>query len=82
MCDRQELLPVIIKLLFSKLLKNKGTRNKKSIGTRRNIVYQFLSGLNPKTEFPIFFKELLEPLGLGFILETNIDEENLPRLRQ
>jgi len=62
--DRLEVLPFIIKLLISKLLKKRGSINKKSINVRRNIVYQFLSGLDPKTEFPLFFKELLEPLGL------------------
>ena len=71
--DRLEVLPVIIKLLFSKLLKKKGSINKKSIHTRRNIVYAFLSGLDPKTEFPLFFKELLEPLNLSDLLEESAD---------
>ena len=53
--------------------------NKKNIHTRRNIVYAFLSGLDPATEFPIFFKELLEPLGLSDIIEHNrsIDSEQI-----
>ncbi len=37
--DRLEVLPVIIKLLFSKLLKKKGVINKKNFHTRLNIVY-------------------------------------------
>ena len=37
--DRLEVLPFIIKLLFSKLMKKKGAINKKNIFTRRNIVY-------------------------------------------
>ena len=67
-----EVLPVIIKLLFSKLLKKRGVLNKKSLQQRRNIIYQFLSGLDPANEFPIFFKELLEPLGLQI---ENSDQE-------
>lgn len=63
------MLPFIIKLLFSKLLRKKGAINKKTIFTRRNIVYQFLSGLDPLTEYQMFFKELLEPLGIKDILE-------------
>ena len=55
-------------------MKKKGAINKKSIFTRRNIVYQFLSGLDPVGEFQMFFTELLEPLGLGFVLEiTDIE---------
>ena len=75
--DRLDVLPVIVKLLFSKLMKKKGMINKKNIHTRRNIVYAFLSGLDPATEFPIFFKELLEPLGLSDIIEDkrSIDSE-------
>jgi hypothetical protein len=46
--------------------------NKKSLQQRRNIVYQFLSGLEPVSEFPIFFKEVLEPLGLT-IKDVDID---------
>jgi len=49
--DRQDLLPIIIKLMFSKMLRRKGAINKKSIRTRRNIVYMFMSNLDPHTEF-------------------------------
>ena len=69
--DRLDVLPFIVKLLFSKLMKKKGMINKKNIHTRRNIVYAFLSGLDPASEFQIFFKELLEPLGLSDILESD-----------
>jgi hypothetical protein len=75
--DRAEVLPLIIKLLFSKILKKKGAINKKSIKTRRNIVYQFMTGLDPATEFSLFFSELLAPLGLtenGEILSMEILE--------
>lgn len=34
-------------------------------------MYQFLSGLDPATEYPLFFQELLEPLGL------NINEKDV-----
>lgn len=37
--DRSAMLPVIIKLLQSKLLQKKGAINKKNLYTRRNIVY-------------------------------------------
>ncbi len=65
------MLPFIVKLLFSKLLKKKGVVNKKSLMQRRIIVYQFFAGLDPITEFPIVFKELLNPLGLEL---TNLDQ--------
>ena len=71
--DRLQVLPVIIKLLFSKLLKKKGAINKKSIHTRRNIVYAFLSGLDPQSEYPLFFKELLEPLNLADLLDVGVE---------
>ena len=54
-----------MKILFSKLVKKRGAINKNnSIDDRRNVVYIFLSSLDPVTEFPLFFKELLEPLNL------------------
>lgn len=71
--DRQDVLPIVVKLLFSKLFKKKGVINQKSIGTRRTIVFQFLAGLDPSTEFPIFFKELLAPLGLAEAMELGKD---------
>ena len=70
--DRLDLLPVIIKLLFSKLVKKKGAINKNSnINDRRNVVYIFLSSLDPETEFPLFFRELLEPLNLSDLISNN-----------
>jgi len=62
--DRLDMLPIIIKLMFSKMLRRRGAINKKSIRTRRNIVYMFMSNLDPNTEFQLFFKELFTPLGL------------------
>ena len=74
--DRLDLLPVIIKLLFSKLVKKKGAINKNSnINDRRNVVYIFLSSLDPETEFPLFFQELLEPLNLSDL--NNNDSHNI-----
>jgi len=75
--DRLEVLPYIIKILFSKLLRKKGAINKKKIDTRRNIVYQFLSGLDPKSEFQLFFDELLEPLGIKTLLDDDVIREDL-----
>jgi len=40
---RLEVLPIIIKLLLSKLIKKKGAINMKTIHTRRTIVYSFMS---------------------------------------
>ena len=78
--DRQELLPFIIKLLFSKLLKKKGAINKNnSIGDRRNIVYIFLSSLDPQTEFSLFFKELLDPLDLSEIVDREVDDDYIKK---
>jgi hypothetical protein len=57
-------LPLVIKLLFSKMLKRRGAINKKHVKVRKNIVYTFLASLDVKTEFPLFFEELLSPLGL------------------
>jgi len=42
---RAEVVRVIIKLLQAKVLKKKGSGSKKSVGTRRNIVYSFFAGL-------------------------------------
>ena len=81
--DRLDLLPIIIKLLFSKLVKKKGAINKNSsINERRNVVYIFLSSLDPTTEYPLFFRELLEPLNLVDLIddETINDEQIKQRL--
>ena len=70
--DRLDLLPIIIKLLFSKLVKKAGAINKNnSISDRRNVVFIFLSSLDPATEYALFFKELLEPFDLAELIETN-----------
>lgn len=37
--DRQVVLPIIIKILLSKLIKKKGSINQKSIYARRSIIY-------------------------------------------
>lgn len=49
--DRQQVLPIIIKILQSKLVHKKGVVNKKSLFVRRNLIYQFFASLNPATEF-------------------------------
>lgn len=75
------MLPFIIKLLFSKLLKKKGVINNKSVFARRNIVYQFLSGLDPVTEFHLFFNELLEPLGIKEFLSKDMGHEEEAQIK-
>lgn len=63
--DRADVLPVVIKLLQSKLLQRRGAINKKSIFTRRNIVYQFVSTFNKETELPIVINEVLATVNLS-----------------
>ena len=54
------------------MVKKKGAINKNSsISDRRNIVYIFLSSLDPATEFPLFFRELLEPLNLSDLIDDD-----------
>lgn len=61
---RLSVLPVVVKLLLSKIQKKKGAINKKTVYTRRNIVYNFMATLKVGPELDIFFNELLEPLSL------------------
>ncbi len=61
---RLEVLPIIIKLLLSKLIKKKGAINQKTVHTRRSIVFNFMASLNPDNELKLFFNELLSPLDL------------------
>lgn len=69
------MLPIIIKLLQSKLHhKKKGAVNKKSVHVRRNIVYQFLATFNVDSEFPFAINELLSPISLS--LPTLSAQEN------
>lgn len=56
---RIDVLPIIIKLMLSKLIKKKGAINQKSVHTRRTIVYSFMSQLKPETELKLFLNELL-----------------------
>jgi hypothetical protein len=62
--DRADVLPVIVRLLFSKLSLQSGKGKLKQLNDRRTIIYQFYASLDPETEYPIFFKELLQPLGI------------------
>lgn len=68
--DRSLMLPLIIKILQSKLQQKRGAINKKSLYVRRNIIYQFYATLNPETEFAFVINQLLEPIGLT-IADTN-----------
>jgi hypothetical protein len=61
---RKDVLPIVIKLLQSKLLRKKGSINKKGIQVRRNIVYQFFSSLESH-EFRLFFDEVLSAVKSG-----------------
>ena len=76
--DREVILPLIVKLLQSKLLQKRGAINKKSLLTRRNIVYQLYATFNVETELPLFINELLEPLNLT--METCDSDALLERL--
>ena len=62
--DREAILPLIVKLLQSKLLQKRGAINKKSLLTRRNIVYNLYATFNTESELPLVINELLEPLNL------------------
>ena len=61
---RMEVLPLIIKLLLSKLIKKKGAINMKTVHTRRSIVYNFMANLDPETELKLFFNELFHNFDL------------------
>ena len=76
--DREVILPLIVKLLQSKLLQKRGAINKKSLLTRRNIVYQLYATFNVETELPLIINELLEPLNLT--METCDSDALLERL--
>lgn len=66
------MLPVIIRILLSHVLKKKGQQ--KNWHARLNIVYTFLSNLNPETEYPLVFAELLNPIGLNI---KDLTEESI-----
>ncbi len=68
---RVDVLPIVIKLLLSKLIKKKGAINKKTVHTRRTIVYSFMGQLKPENELKLFLNELL----FGF--DIKIDDEYL-----
>ena len=69
--DRAQMLPIIIKLLQSKLKQKKGVINKKSIFVRRNLIYQFMATFDKIEEFPLILNELLSPFALSL---ENINE--------
>ena len=61
--ERKVLLPYIIRMLNSKLLKKRGKANRKSIVTRRKIVYKFLAELKNE-DLDIFIRQAIEPFNL------------------
>ena len=79
---RMDVLPIVIKLLLSKLIKKKGAINMKTVHTRRTIVYQFMSQLNPETELKIFFNELLSTFDILIDDESLFDPMNNEKLRE
>ncbi|CDW84473.1 small subunit processome component 20 homolog [Stylonychia lemnae] len=70
---RNEILPIVIKLLLSKLLKKKGSINQKTVFTRRNIVYNFMSSLNPDTELFMFINETLSAFEINYKDHKDLD---------
>ena len=53
------MLPIVIKMLLSKLISKKGAINKKSIHIRRNIVFVFMASLSTEEELKLLFDEIL-----------------------
>ena len=72
--EKDILLPYIIRILNTKLLKKKGKANRKSLETKRTIVYRFLSSLS-KEDLKIFIAQVIEPFGLS--IEDVKDQEIL-----
>lgn len=79
---RLDVLPIVIRLLLSKLIKKKGAINQKTVHTRRTIVYQFMSQLNPQTELKLFFNELLSPFDLDIDEPVVADSTQTKELRE
>lgn len=63
--ERKIVLPYVIRILNTKLLKKRGKSNRKSIETRRKIVYRFLSKLTNE-DLKIFISQVIEPFNLTF----------------
>ena len=54
---RDHILPLLIRILLSKLFKKKGKDSKRNLHSKRNLVYQFFSSLSAR-ELALFFEEL------------------------
>lgn len=65
---RKTVIPVIIRLLQSKLVRKKGA--KKTIQVRRNLVYEFFSSLS-ENEFRLLFDEVLAPFKRGRLCDQS-----------
>lgn len=76
--DRASVLPIVIKLLQSKLQQQKGAINKKSIFSRRSLVFQFYATFDKETEFPLIVDELLQ--GVGLTVKNCMDDSLLDKL--
>ena len=64
----------MIRILLTKLQKKKGQINKKSIHVRRNIVYSFLSNLDPQQELVLVFNELFSEFGITLQKDLEMKE--------
>jgi len=63
--ERKVILPYIIRILNTKLLRKVGKSNRKSLETRRKIVYRFLSKLAHE-DLEMFISQVIEPFNLTF----------------
>ena len=84
---RLDVLPIVIKILLSKLIKKKGAINQKTVHVRRTIIYSFMSQLNSDTELRLFFNELLSTFDIEIddellIQDQPLNESDLNRLRE
>ena len=77
-----EVLPIIIRLLLSKLIKKKGAINMKTVHTRRSIVYNFMANLNPEKELKLFFNELFNNFDLNIDDDCLINTSEINDLRK
>ncbi|TNV87999.1 hypothetical protein FGO68_gene14880 [Halteria grandinella] len=78
---RLQVLPVVVKLLLSKLVKKKGQIKQKTVHQRRHIVYQFMSSLaEDDEEMQVFMDEMLFSIGIQIAEEIPSQEELRERL--
>lgn len=72
---RLDILPIVVKLLLSKLIKKKGAIKQKTVHQRRHIVYGFMgSGLQGEKEVEIFMDEMLSGVGIKITEDLSKEE--------